>query len=98
EKALLQALSLQYNIPGYARSKNQIKCGMGDMAGVRLYWNSYSSDEKKILLNIIQRPALETSIVSPSGKFRIHFDTLNTDPHNNINASEPDYINNVALI
>jgi hypothetical protein len=99
EKAFLHVAALQYDIPGYTRPKNQIlKCGMGEMAAVRIYWNSYSPDEKKILFAIIQRPPLDTSIVSPLGKFRIHYDTSNTDPFHSTNASDQDYINNVAII
>jgi hypothetical protein len=93
EKAFLHVAALQYDIPGYTLPKNQIlKCGMGEMAAVRIYWNSYTEDEKKILFAIVQRPALQASIVSPSGKFRIHYDT------SGFGAADPDYIRNCALI
>lgn len=92
EKAMLQALSLQYDIPGYNHAKGPMRCGFGDMAAVRIYWNRYTEDEKKILLNVIQRPTLQTSIVSPSGKFRVHYNTTG------FGAADSDYVYNCALI
>ncbi|MBU2492476.1 MAG: hypothetical protein KJ571_07590 [Bacteroidetes bacterium] len=50
------------------------KCGFNLNGIIRRHFNSFSSDQQNILSKILSRPSLDTSIVSQSGKFRIHFD------------------------
>ena len=56
-----------------------IKCGLGLSNRLRLNFNSFSPEQQEELKKILARPILDTSFVSPSGKFRIHYDTSGTD-------------------
>lgn len=61
-------MSHQVEVPG--------KCGFSLMAQVHNNFNSFSAEQKIVLKKLLQeRPVLQTSIVSPSGFFRIHFNT-----------------------
>ena len=51
------------------------KCGMELAAIVKFNLSSFSESRQKVLLPLLQRPVLDTSIVSSSGRFRIHFNT-----------------------
>jgi len=52
-----------------------IKCGLELANQLRLNFNSFYPNQQEELKKILSRPVLHTSIVSPSGKFRIHYDT-----------------------
>lgn len=54
-------------------SGRPIKCGFGIINQVRLNYNNFSPLQKSALNSLGQRPVTDTSFVSPSGKFRIHF-------------------------
>ncbi|PJA98709.1 MAG: hypothetical protein CO128_05905 [Ignavibacteriales bacterium CG_4_9_14_3_um_filter_30_11] len=56
-----------------------IKCGLELANQLRLNFNSFFPNQKEELKKILSRPVLHTSIVSPSGKFRIHYDTSGTN-------------------
>ncbi len=51
----------------------QGKCGFGLVNIIRMNLNLFSPDQQTRLKKILQRPATDTSIVSPKGYFRIHF-------------------------
>jgi hypothetical protein len=51
------------------------KCGFGIINSVKSNFSQFDSDQQKILNKILSRPTLQKSTVSPSGFFRIHFDT-----------------------
>ena len=53
-----------------------VKCGFVLMNSVRMNINHFTSDQQQILKPLLTRPNLQTSIVSPSGFFRIHYDTI----------------------
>lgn len=55
------------------------KCGLGLANQLRLNFNSLLPNQQEELKNILSRPVLDTSIVSPSGKFRIHYNTSGSD-------------------
>jgi len=78
-------------IPGVPRIETDTpdKCGFGVENSVRLGIKSFSPQQQKILKTFFIRPALDTSIVSPSGFFRIHY---------NIKTDKPAYdVQQVAL-
>jgi hypothetical protein len=50
-----------------------IKSGFGTAVILKHNIDKFSSDQQAILRKILQRPATDTSIVSPKGYFRIHF-------------------------
>ncbi|MCU7525638.1 MAG: hypothetical protein HF308_14265 [Ignavibacteria bacterium] len=63
-----QTMTQKGEVPG--------KCGFSLMAAVRNNLNSFSSGQKIVLKKLLEdRPVLQRSIVSPSGFFRIHFNT-----------------------
>lgn len=49
------------------------KCGFGIVNSVKLNINRFKSKEKAKIAQLATRPVTDTSIVTPSGKFRIHF-------------------------
>jgi hypothetical protein len=57
-------------------TKNEhIKCGFSQVNSVMLHFNSFTPAQQQILKPLLTRPLAQTSIVSPSGFFRIHYDT-----------------------
>ncbi len=50
-----------------------IKCGFGIINQVRINYDKFTPKQKNILSSFLLRPTTDTSLVSPSGKFRIHF-------------------------
>ena len=51
------------------------KCGFGIINTVRSNIGQFNSDQQTILNKILSRPVLQKSMISPSGFFRIHYDT-----------------------
>ncbi|MDH7605375.1 MAG: hypothetical protein QHH13_10770 [Melioribacter sp.] len=49
------------------------KCGFGIVNSVKLNINRFKTKEKAKIAQLATRPVTDTSIVTPSGKFRIHF-------------------------
>jgi len=67
------------------RSGDVEKCSFGIEAEVRLGIKVFSPEQQKVLKTMFERPALDASIVSPSGFFRIHFNTSGDVPGYDIN-------------
>jgi len=57
----------------HAAENPAVKCGFGPANVLRSNIDKFSPDQQTILRKILQRPATDTSIVSPKGYFRIHF-------------------------
>jgi hypothetical protein len=55
-------------------SFHEEKCGFGLSATVMEHYDEFTPSQQMKISEVMQRPELETSIVSPSGIFRIHFD------------------------
>jgi hypothetical protein len=51
------------------------KCGLGLVNELKLNIDRFSAEQQNHLKKILIRPTKQTSIVSPSGFFRIHYDT-----------------------
>jgi len=66
-------------------SQETVKCNFGIENSVRLGIKSFSPAQQKILKTMFIRPELDTSIVSPSGFFRIHFNKGADAPQYNVN-------------
>ncbi len=66
------------------------KCGFALNAEMKFYMNLFSAEQQKIIKRVLSRPVLQTSIVSKSGKFRIHFDETGTN--------KPSYLGNLSAI
>ena len=49
------------------------KCAFGTVNYVRKNYDNFSDKQKQVLKTLIQRPNTDTSFITPSRKFRIHF-------------------------
>jgi len=67
-----------------------IKCGFGLNAEVRHYFDQFTTEQQYALNKVMSRLDLQKSIVSKSGKFRIHYD----ETGNNV----PSYIENLSAL
>jgi hypothetical protein len=80
------------------------KCGTPTLLAIHSHWQTLAPAARTKLQSIMQRPILQASRLSPSGRFRIHYDTLgfnqpaliasNQDVAGSYNA----YIDSVAAI
>jgi len=74
-------VSLSTMNPKTASPDNYIeieKCGTPLRAGIKANYNYYSAEQQSNISSIMDRPSTETSLVSPSGYFRIHYDASGT--------------------
>ncbi|GAB4299419.1 MAG: hypothetical protein Kow0098_25900 [Ignavibacteriaceae bacterium] len=60
--------------PGEIADYSGFKCGFLPAAGLKLNFEFLSKEQQEMLAVYLTRPQLDTSFVSPSGFFRIHFD------------------------
>ena len=63
-----------------------VKCGFPLIANVREHFNEFTSVQQNRIKDILTRPSRQTSIVSPSGIFRIHYDTTGINSPNYFNG------------
>ncbi len=56
-------------------SAEEKKCGFEIVNNVKLNFQNFTPEQQTVLNPLLQRPSLHRSIVSPSGFFRIHYDT-----------------------
>jgi hypothetical protein len=75
------------------------KCGFLLNASIRLNYNNFSDEQRRILNELYVRPDLQKSIVSPYGHFRIHFDSTGSNaPSYDGNPNVNKLINDIAQI
>lgn len=55
------------------------KCGFGIINSVKLHLNSFPIDKRIKLQNILQRPSTQKTLITPSGRFKIHYDTTGSN-------------------
>ena len=56
------------------------KCGFGIVNEVKSNFDNFTFEQRQILKQILYRPPdMQKSIISPSGFFRVHFDTTNSN-------------------
>lgn len=65
------------------------KCGFFVINFVKQNFDLFSPEQQQVISSITGRPSLPFNIVSPSGKFRIHYDTAS--------AERPKYIPTLAI-
>jgi hypothetical protein len=58
-----------------AVKQEPVKCGFVLVHSIKTHFNSFSYEQQQILKPLIIQPVMQTSIVSRSGFFRIHYDT-----------------------
>ena len=54
------------------------KCGFGIVSEIKLNFNYFTLEQQNVLKSLLQRKVKQKSMVSPSGFFRIHYDTTGT--------------------
>jgi hypothetical protein len=69
----IKGLSHEAGLPQAVQDKEPEKCSFGIISEVKLNYDKFTLKQKAIIASALQRPTLDTSFVSPSGKFRIHF-------------------------
>ncbi len=75
-----------------------VKCGFGLSAQIRLNFDRFTNRQQKELSKILQRPASDASLVSPSGFFRIQYNTTGFDvPNYDPNLTIEENVMQVAL-
>ena len=80
------------------------KCGTPVVLEIRSAWENLSPQSRKILDSYFQRPSTQYAFGSPSGRFKIHYDTSGPhavyQPNKDIDPSDgiPDYVNRCAEI
>jgi hypothetical protein len=52
-----------------------IKCNFALINSVRLHFKNFTLQQQQTLKQLLTRPTMQTSLVSPSGYYRIHYDT-----------------------
>src|ERR1035437_10209840 len=60
---------------GSVIKQEPVKCGFVLANSVRMHFNNFTYEQQQLLKPLLTRPNLQTSLVSPSGFFRIHYDT-----------------------
>jgi hypothetical protein len=58
-----------------AASTRSPKCGFQTIAAVQAHLHEFTEGERRVLSVLFERPSLPHSIVSPSGRFRVHYAT-----------------------
>lgn len=59
--------------------EKQGKCGTSALALAYARWNDLSVQVRQAVLQALQRPGMQKDRLSPSGRFRIHYDTSGVD-------------------
>ncbi len=52
------------------------KCGFGLINSVKKNLHQYSIEQRNKIQSVLQRPQKQRTLVTPSGKFKIHYDTI----------------------
>ena len=83
---------------GHSHILTNEKCGFGLSAIVRENFQNFSVEQQRILKQMFSRPGMDTSIVSPSGKFRIHFDRYGNNRPNYSGINIPQGADTVGIM
>jgi hypothetical protein len=51
------------------------KCGFETGSAVKAHFDEFTGDQKKVLSVLNTRPVLTHAVISPSGRFRVHYET-----------------------
>lgn len=75
----------QSRVPTSSNSKEE-KCGFSIVNEVKINYDKFNPKQKQVLSSLLSRPQADTSFVTPSGKFRIHYKKTGFDaPGYNLN-------------
>jgi hypothetical protein len=100
---LCDRMGIEVEKPFNFQPLNTGKCGFGLYVEVGRNWDKFNEIQKTNIKKALERPQLQTSILTRSGRFRIHFDTtgvnepfLIDDLGNRIPNSWRGYVDSVA--
>jgi len=75
-----------------------MKCGFGIANQIKINIDNFTTEQQYELKKLLQRPDKQTSIISPSGIFRIHYDSTGSEvPKYDITLSTDENVMQVAL-
>lgn len=81
-------------------SAEPIKCSFGIISEIKSNFSNFSPKQQAVLAPLLNRPITDTSIISPSGRFKISFNKSGSDaPIYNVNelAKIADYVFKVEV-
>ena len=97
EYLYLKAPHLVQNIEQMPKDNLPLKCGLGTINFVQMNRNLFGTDKQTVINKVAQRVPKQTSIVSPGGFFRIHFNTTgNNIPRYNLTLTPNQNANLIA--
>ena len=76
-----------------------LKSATGLLAEIRLNWDRFNLEQQAVLEPLLYRPRLQKSHVTPSGLFRVHYDTSGTNAVSLDDFDQsgvPDYVEETA--
>lgn len=79
EYLYLKAPHLVQNIDQLPKDNLPLKCGLGTINFVQMNRNLFGTEKQTVINKVAQRVPKQTSIVSPGGFFRIHYNTTGTN-------------------
>jgi hypothetical protein len=80
------------------QNSHEVKCGFGLASEIKRNFERFSSQQQAMLAKLLQRTVKQTSMVSPSGFFRIHYDTTGLEvPNYNSSLTIQENVFEVAL-
>jgi hypothetical protein len=71
----IKGLAHEAGLPQSAQNLEPTKCSFGLISEVKLNYNRFTPKQRAIITNALDRPTTDTSFVTPSGNFRIHYNT-----------------------
>lgn len=77
-----------FNRPASIQTENR-KCGLFLVNFVKQNLDLFTPQQQQLLKTLVGRPSLPKSIITPSGKFRLHYDTTT--------ASKPKYLSSLSI-
>jgi len=89
--ALTQPELITQTSPAIELTAEDKKCGFQIVTDAKSNFDSFSPEQQANVQKILSRPELQTNMVSPSGFFKIHYDTTN------INGNLPSYVSNWSV-
>jgi len=95
--ALTQPELITQTFPVSELTLEDKKCGFQIVTDAKSNFGSFSPEQQANVQKILSRPVLQTSVVSPSGFFRIHYDETGSNrPSYNSSWSVEQNVNEVA--
>ncbi len=77
----------QSYLPDKPGEQQNGKCVFGVMSYIKLNYNKFSQNQQAVISLYSARPSCDTSFVTPSGKFRLHYDLTGINkPGYNLNS------------